>query len=115
MRISQNCLTRIPLAKDVASFCEGHGIALESPAHTNFVFIDLVKNKMDDSLLIELGKKYNVKLMGGRIAFHYQLSEESVENVKRAILECYQDALKTHTPKPSVTRRCIILMPSRIH
>jgi threonine aldolase len=93
------------LAKDVASFCEGHGIALESPAHTNFVFIDLVKNKMDDSLLIELGKKYNVKLMGGRIAFHYQLSEESVENVKRAILECYQDALKNPYTKTKCNKK----------
>lgn len=52
--------------------------------------MDLKKNKMDDQYLIKLGKeKYDIKLMGGRIAFHFQLSQESVDNVKAAILECF--------------------------
>lgn len=93
------------LAKDVGRFCDKNGIHMETPVHTNFVFIDLVKNKMDDSLLIELGQKYNIKLMGGRIAFHYQLSTESVENVKRAILECHQDALKNPYTKTKCNKK----------
>lgn len=77
-------------AKQVGNFCIEHGIALESPVDTSFVFLDLKKNKMDDQYLIKLGKeKYDIKLMGGRIAFHFQLSQESVDNVKAAILECF--------------------------
>lgn len=93
------------LAKDVGRFCKENGIHLESPVDTNFVFIDLVKNKMDDALLIELGKKHNVRLMGGRIAFHYQLSQESVENVKKAIYECYQEALKNPYTKTKCNKK----------
>ncbi|KAK6455644.1 threonine aldolase [Scheffersomyces xylosifermentans] len=78
-------------AKQVGDFCAEHGIILESPVDTSFVFLDLKANKMDDKYLIELGRtKYNIKLMGGRIAFHFQLSQRSVDNVKKCILECYQ-------------------------
>jgi len=78
-------------AKQVGDFCAEHGIILESPVDTSFVFLDLKANKMDDKYLIEVGRtKYNIKLMGGRIAFHFQLSQRSVDNVKKCILECYQ-------------------------
>lgn len=86
-------------AKDVGEFCAEHGIILESPVDTNFVFIDLAANKMDDNYLIECAKKRNVKLMGHRIAFHFQLSRESVENLKAAILEAYEYSLENpYTP-----------------
>lgn len=81
-------------AKDVGDFCKKHDIALESPVDTNFVFIDLKKNKMNDALLVKCAENHGVKLMGGRIAFHFQQSEESVENLKAALYECKQDALK---------------------
>lgn len=77
-------------AKQIGDFCHAHGILLESPVDTNFVFVDLKRNHMDDKLLIELGKKYNVKLMGGRIACHFQLSQQSIDNLKQCILECFQ-------------------------
>jgi threonine aldolase len=76
-------------AKNVGDFCVKNGIKLESPVDSNFVFIDCRANLMDDQYLVELGRKHNVKLMGGRIAFHFQNSWESVENLKQAILECY--------------------------
>ncbi|KAI5963588.1 uncharacterized protein KGF55_002468 [Candida pseudojiufengensis] len=77
-------------AKQIGEFCNQHGIILESPVDTNFVFIDLKRNKMDDKLLIKLGhQKYNIKLMGGRIACHFQLNQQSVDNVKKCILETY--------------------------
>lgn len=89
-------------ARSVADFCLEHDIALESPVDTNFVFVDLKKNKMDDALLAQLGEKHNVKVMGGRLAFHFQLSAQSVENLKRALLECKQEALRN----PFEGRRC---------
>lgn len=86
-------------AKSIGDFCNEHSIKLESPVDTNFVFIDLKANKMDDKVLIDLGKKHNVKLMGGRIACHFQLSPQSVENVKNCLLECQQYSLKCpHVP-----------------
>lgn len=80
-------------AKQIGKFCLDHDIKLESPVDTSFVFIDLKKNKMDPSLLVEIGSKYNVKLMGGRVACHFQISQESVDNLKSAILECYKESL----------------------
>lgn len=89
-------------AKDVGEFCKKHDIMVESPVDTNFVFIDLKKNKINDAALVKFGEKHDVKLMGGRIAFHFQLSEESVENLKAALYDCKQDALKN----PFEGRRC---------
>ncbi|PVH14863.1 uncharacterized protein CXQ87_005139 [Candidozyma duobushaemuli] len=89
-------------AKDVGEFCKKHDIVVESPVDTNFVFIDLKKNKINDAALVKFGEKHDVKLMGGRIAFHFQLSEESVENLKAALYDCKQDALKN----PFEGRRC---------
>lgn len=89
-------------ARSVGEFCQKHDIALELPVETNFVFVDLKGNKMDDQLLVALGEKYGVKLMGGRIAFHFQLSADSVDNLKKALLECKQEALRN----PFVGRRC---------
>lgn len=79
-------------AKDVGSFCTKNGIALEHPVDTNFVFIDTKKMKMNDALLVTLGKKHNVRLMGKRLAFSFQNDKESVERLKLAILECYEDS-----------------------
>ncbi|ODV60314.1 threonine aldolase GLY1 ASCRUDRAFT_76326 [Ascoidea rubescens DSM 1968] len=77
------------MAKELALFCQKHGIALELPVDTNFVFLDLVKNKMDPQVLIQFGEKYNVKLMGNRISFHFQISPQSLESVKNAILDSF--------------------------
>ncbi|KAM9920716.1 hypothetical protein OXX59_007009 [Metschnikowia pulcherrima] len=79
--------------KEVAEFCARHDIFLESPPDTNFIFLDMKKNKMDDKKLVEFGDKYNVKLMGKRIAFHFQNSREAVNNLKKALLDSKQHAL----------------------
>lgn len=85
--------TKIQIAHDYASrvgkFCADHGIILESPVDTNFVFIDMKRNNMDSGFLVDVADKKGVKLMGGRIAFHFQLSSELVDRVCDAILECY--------------------------
>lgn len=92
-------------AHDVGQFCEENDIALESPVHTNFVFLDLNKSKMDDQLLVRLGEKHGVKLMGKRIAFHFQQSAEAVENLKLALWECKQEALRNpHTKIASMKK-----------
>lgn len=81
-------------AKALGDFCIENGIILESPVDTNFVFIDLKANHIKDDVMIKFGDKHGVKLMGGRIAFHYQITDESLEKVKSAVLEAYQFAQK---------------------
>ena len=71
------------LAKQVGDFCVENGIKLESPVDTNFVFIDLKANRMDDGLLVSKGVEHGLKLMGGRIAFHYQLSQKALTKSNR--------------------------------
>lgn len=80
--------------KEVALFCTQHDIALESPPDTNFVFLDMKKNKMYDKKLVQCGEKHGVKLMGKRIAFHFQISREAVTNLKAALLEAKQEAVR---------------------
>lgn len=80
-------------AKQVARFCEENEIYLESPVDTNFIFLDLKRNHMNDAVLVSIAEKYGIRLMGKRIAFHFQISNESVQNLKMALLECKQESL----------------------
>lgn len=80
-------------AKDFGKFCVEKGIALESPVDSSFVFLDSKKVKINPHVYEQTSKKYNVKTMGNRIAFHYQNSPESIENLKMALLEAYEDSL----------------------
>lgn len=77
-------------ARELGNLCESNGIVLAHPVQTNFVFIDFEKSRLDSKIFDELLKKYNVKLYPGRISFHYQISDESFENIKKVVLECLQ-------------------------
>lgn len=79
------------MAKQLGKFCEENGISVKYPIETNFVFLDLVKDKINYEYLIQRGKHYNVKI-GSRLAFHYQISQESLENVKKALLDAIAEA-----------------------
>ncbi|ODQ78387.1 hypothetical protein BABINDRAFT_162624 [Babjeviella inositovora NRRL Y-12698] len=81
------------MARELGEYCESLGVVLESPVHTNFVFIDTKKSKMNGQLLSQLATKYDVKIGGSRIAFHFQNSNEALQNVKKAVKECYEDSL----------------------
>ncbi|KGU21343.1 threonine aldolase [Candida albicans P57055] len=79
-------------AKELGKLCDENGIILEHPVQTNFVFIDIAANKINPEKLMEISDKYNVKIYSGRIAFHYQISQESFENAKKVVLEVIQYA-----------------------
>ncbi|CAH2352010.1 low specificity L-threonine aldolase [[Candida] railenensis] len=81
-------------AKELGQLCEENGIQLEHPVHTNFVFLDLKATKIDPDLLERLGKEEGIVLGGSRIAYHYQLSKESRESVKKVVLEAFESAKK---------------------
>ncbi|QPG77256.1 hypothetical protein FOA43_004664 [Brettanomyces nanus] len=80
-------------AKDFGHWCGQNGIALEVPVMTNFVFLDPKKVKLNPTVFHDCSKKFNVKAMGDRIAFHFQNTPEAIENLKKALLEAYKDSL----------------------
>ncbi|KAH3900400.1 probable Low-specificity L-threonine aldolase [Saccharomycodes ludwigii] len=80
------------LAHELDLYCKQLGVPVESPVDSNFVFLDLQKASINPDVLVKKGLKYNVKLMGGRVSFHYQISRETLENVKKAIKETFEYA-----------------------
>lgn len=75
------------MALDLLSFCDSKQIKLQYPTHTNFVWIDMKLNSWEQSKFDEICSKHNCNTMGGRISFHFQISEESLRNIKAAIEE----------------------------
>lgn len=82
------------MAKELGNLCDDNGISLEHPVNTNFVFIDFRKNRMSIDTLSKLLNEKGIKLYTSRIAFHYQISQESFEKCKKVVLECYKDSLQ---------------------
>lgn len=81
-------------AKDLGAFCENQGIVLEHPVHTNFVFIDQVASKINNDFFNKAAEKYDIKAYGSRIAFHFQVTDDSVERLKKALQETFDEARK---------------------
>lgn len=74
------------LAKKVGDFCTAHGIHLTHPVDSNFVFVDFAASKMDEKYFIRVAsEQYNIKVMGGRFAFHFQLNDDSVDRLIQAL------------------------------
>ncbi|KAL6928072.1 Threonine aldolase [Hanseniaspora valbyensis] len=69
-------------------------IPLESPTETSFVFIDLESAKINPDVLVKKALKYGCRVMGGRIAFHYQIDRENISKLKLAIKETYEYSKK---------------------
>lgn len=61
-------------AKEIGLYCEEIGLVLETPAETNFVFLDQFKNAIDPKMIPIVGEKHNLKLGGFRLAFSFQNS-----------------------------------------
>lgn len=78
------------MALELGELCDKHGIVLEHPVQTNFVFIDLAKNKISHDTLLQVLAKYGINFASGRVAFHYQVSDESFEAIKKAVVEVFE-------------------------
>ncbi|KAL4889480.1 pyridoxal phosphate-dependent transferase [Aspergillus ambiguus] len=66
------------------------GVVPQIPVDTNFYFIDAERSKLDMGVLLEQCEKFDVKLMDERISMHHQVSDEAIENLKRAIAEAVE-------------------------
>ncbi|CAK9437281.1 uncharacterized protein LODBEIA_P16590 [Lodderomyces beijingensis] len=80
------------MARELGQLCHSHGIVLEHPVDTNFVFVDIAANKINPEKLVEISSKHGVKVYSGRVAFHYQISNASFEKAKRVIVEAFEYA-----------------------
>lgn len=69
------------LAQDL----EAMGVYPQIPVHTSFFFIDSARAGLDVGILKQEGAKHNVRLLGERIVLHHQITDEAIENLKRAI------------------------------
>ncbi|VBB87398.1 Hydroxytrimethyllysine aldolase, putative [Yarrowia lipolytica] len=80
-------------AKEFANFVTSDlGLKLLFPADTNFVYIDET-DKFDSDVFVKLGAERGIKLLGGRIVFHYHTSPEAIETLK----EVLQEAIKQYS------------------
>lgn len=78
-------------AQEFANFVKSDlGLDLLFPADTNFVYIDN-RGKFDSDVFVKLGAERGIKLLGGRIVFHYHTSEHAIailkDVLKQAITE----------------------------
>ena len=69
-------------------------VPLESPTETSFVFIDLEAAKINPDVLVKKALKYGCRVMGGRIAFHYQIDKSLLKNLKLALKETVEYSKK---------------------
>ncbi|KFH42513.1 Low-specificity L-threonine aldolase-like protein [Hapsidospora chrysogenum ATCC 11550] len=70
------------------------GVVPQIPVDTNFFFIDAGRSGVDMGVLLDKCGKFGVRLQDERISMHHQISDEAVENLKRAIKEAVEDTKK---------------------
>jgi threonine aldolase len=69
------------MAKRVEKMWLELGGKLAYPVETNMVWLDLDALGMSVDDFIEFGKKYDLRLLGGRLVIHYQVSEEAIDRL----------------------------------
>ncbi|RJE18615.1 Threonine aldolase [Aspergillus sclerotialis] len=65
-------------AKRVADLWTSRGGKLQYPVQTNMVWLDLESSGVGPNDLAEIGQENGLKLMGGRIVVHFQVSDEAI-------------------------------------
>ena len=72
-------------ARRVAELWESKGGKVESQCETNMVWLDLASAGVSKNKFVEEGVKQGIKVMGGRLVVHYQVSAEAVERLSRVM------------------------------
>ncbi len=74
-------------AQKIAGHWKSLGGEIETPVHTNMVWLDLAKAGIDPQRLKEMGKERGLKLPRGRIVMHCQTSAEAVLRLENLLTE----------------------------
>lgn len=72
-------------AKKIASLWVALGGKLENPTETNMVWLDLEDVACREPQLVELAKEHGLRLLGGRLVVHYQISDEAVYRLEEVM------------------------------
>lgn len=80
------------IAKEVGQYAESIGFLLEHPVHTNFVFLDLKNTQVDPDIFHKICSKYDLSVGGGRIAIHFQISDDAIDRLKTSLKEIIEYA-----------------------
>ncbi|KAJ5085143.1 Aromatic amino acid beta-eliminating lyase/threonine aldolase [Penicillium argentinense] len=65
-------------AKQVAQMWTGRGGKLQYPVHTNMVWLNLEASGVGPNDLAVIGQDKGLRLLGGRVVVHYQVSDEAI-------------------------------------
>lgn len=79
------------IAKELGDFCVAQGAVLAHPVHTNFVFLDLAASKINNDFMLAACERHGVKAWGERITIHYQVSDEALANLRKALSETFEE------------------------
>lgn len=72
-------------AKNIASIWESLGGKLDKPTETNMVWFDLEDLGVTPEEFVKLGKEKGLRLLGGRLVVHYQISVDAVAKLKEVM------------------------------
>jgi threonine aldolase len=84
------CHTR---AKQIGETWRSKGGKLTNPTETNMVWLDLEAAGCRSDEFVELAKEEGLKMLGGRLVVHYQISDDAITR-----LEKLMDRLLQHRP-----------------
>ncbi|KAJ5091122.1 Aromatic amino acid beta-eliminating lyase/threonine aldolase [Penicillium alfredii] len=70
-------------AKRVADLWTSRGGKLQSPLHTNMVWLDLEASGLGWNDLAEIGQEKGLRLLGNRVVVHYQVSDEAIARLEK--------------------------------
>ncbi|KAJ5925263.1 Aromatic amino acid beta-eliminating lyase/threonine aldolase [Penicillium verhagenii] len=77
-------------AKRIADLWTSRGGKLQSPVHTNMVWLDLEASGLGPNDLAVIGKEKGLKLLGGRVVVHYQVSDEAIARLEQVFDAAFQ-------------------------
>ncbi|OOQ89523.1 Alanine racemase TOXG [Penicillium brasilianum] len=76
------------MAKRLGTEWQRRGGKLVRPVETNIVWLNIRAAGYTADAFVGVGTRYAVKLDGGRLVVHYQMTEESVQRMLRVFDEC---------------------------
>ncbi|KUJ08557.1 uncharacterized protein LY89DRAFT_629746 [Mollisia scopiformis] len=74
-------------ARRIAKIWTDMGGKLDQPTETNMVWFNLDDVGLSEDEFVELGKKHGLRLLGGRLVVHYQISDEAVIRLEKVMKE----------------------------
>ncbi|KAF2433398.1 aromatic amino acid beta-eliminating lyase/threonine aldolase [Tothia fuscella] len=78
-------------ALEVAKYWEELGGKLQYSVETNMVWLDVESAGVANDKFVDMAKARGVKVNGGRMVIHYQISDEALERLKLLMKDIFQE------------------------